>query len=65
VSAKTIPQFALANSIGRSKVYDEINARRLTARKVGNRTIITDEDETDWLRKLPKVLVGGSKGATA
>jgi hypothetical protein len=51
--AFTVEGFADAHEIGRSKVYDEINAGRLKARKVDNRTIITAEDAADWRANLP------------
>ena len=52
--AFTVEAFADAHAIGRSKVFDEINAGRLKARKVeSTRTIITVEDAADWRASLP------------
>ena len=48
-----IDEFAARNSISRSQAYLEIKAGRLAARKVGAATLITIEDETAWLDKLP------------
>jgi hypothetical protein len=43
------------NGVGRSKIYEEIAAGRLKARKLGARTIIVDEDENAWLSSLPRL----------
>jgi hypothetical protein len=51
--AFSIESFADAHEIGRSKVFEEIKAGRLKARKVDNRTIITSEDAADWRANLP------------
>ena len=51
--AYTIDSFADAHEIGRTTVYAEIGSKRLIARKVGGRTIITVEDAADWRRNLP------------
>lgn len=53
--AFSISRFCKRYGIGRSKVYDEIKARRLIARKVGRRTIIREQDAENWLRSLPAV----------
>jgi excisionase family DNA binding protein len=42
------------NGLGRTTVFAEIKAGRLRAKKVGKRTIITDEDEKAWLESLPE-----------
>jgi hypothetical protein len=51
--AFSIESFATAHQIGRSSVFNEINAGRLKARKVNGRTIITAEDAEDWRASLP------------
>jgi len=56
--ADTVGQFAIRNCISRAQAYKEIAAGRLTARKVGGRTIITREDAADWRRSLPKMPAG-------
>jgi hypothetical protein len=38
---------------GRNKFYDEVNAGRLKARKIGRITIVLDEDLREYLRTLP------------
>jgi excisionase family DNA binding protein len=55
--AMSVDDFCNRYNVGRTKAYEEINAGRLRARKVGTRTIITDDDAEDWLRCLP--LIGG------
>ena len=42
-------------SVGRNKVYDEIAAGRLDARKVGRRTVITRDAIKVWLQALPRL----------
>ena len=49
----SIDEFTERHPISRSQTYLEIKAGRLGARKVGTRTIITDEDEIAWLNSLP------------
>jgi hypothetical protein len=51
--AYSVDEFAKANSISRAQVYIEIRERRLVARKIGVRTVITDEDGVAWRRSLP------------
>jgi hypothetical protein len=53
--ADSVERFAAKNGISRSQAYKEITAGRLTARKVGSRTIVTREDAAKWRRALPKV----------
>jgi hypothetical protein len=48
-------QFCERYNIGRTKAYEEINEKRLKARKCGARTIIVDDDAEEWLHSLPQV----------
>jgi hypothetical protein len=41
------------SNCGRTLLYAEIKAGNLTARKIGRRTIILDEDLRRWLASLP------------
>ena len=41
------------STVGRTKVYSEIKAGHLIARKVGRRTIILDREYRAWLAALP------------
>jgi helix-turn-helix protein len=53
--AMSIDQFCERYNIGRTKAYEEINEKRLKARKCGARTIVTEDDAEEWLRSLPQV----------
>jgi hypothetical protein len=61
--AMSIRAFCEAYDIGRTKVYAEINAGRLKARKAGTRTIIGDDDAEEWWRSLPGIKQDSSQGA--
>lgn len=41
--------------VGRTTIFGEIKARRLTARKAGGRTLISADDLKTWLDRLPRV----------
>lgn len=51
--AYTIPEVCAATGLGRTSVYDEINAGRLRAKKRGSTTIILADDLAGYLRALP------------
>lgn len=51
--AYSIDGFAKATGVGRSKIYEEIRAGRLHAKKLGSRTIITAQAASDYLSQLP------------
>ena len=53
--AMSLKQFCERYSIGRTKAYEEINQKRLKARKCGARTIIVEDDAEEWLHSLPQV----------
>ena len=53
--ALSIKEFSERYGIGRSSVYEELKAKRLRARKIGKRTIITVDDAEEWLHKLPQM----------
>ena len=55
--AYSLRNFASRHGISRSKIYGEIRAGRLTARKIGDRTIILAEDGKAWRESLPKAPV--------
>jgi len=52
-AAYRIEEWALRTRTSRAKIYQEIAAGRLVARKLGARTLILDEDGQSWLRSLP------------
>ncbi|MGA7451319.1 MAG: helix-turn-helix domain-containing protein [Rhodoplanes sp.] len=55
--AMSIAQFCERFNTGRTKAYEEIKSGRLRARKVGKRTIITEDDAAYWLERLPIIEV--------
>ena len=52
-AAYSIAEFCALTGIGRTKVYEEILAGRLKAKKAGSRTLITAESGKSWLDSLP------------
>jgi excisionase family DNA binding protein len=50
--AYTIGEFCQLYELGRTKTYQEINAGRLKAVKVGSKTIIRADDAEQWLANL-------------
>jgi hypothetical protein len=53
--AMSITQFSENYGIGRTKAYEELKSGRLRGRKIGKRTIITEDDAEEWLRRLPVI----------
>jgi excisionase family DNA binding protein len=53
--AKSVRQFAEDWGLGESTVWKLIRIKRLKAVKVGSRTLITDENEDEYARNLPRV----------
>ena len=51
--AMSLAGFCQRYNIGRTKAYEQIKLMRLRARKCGKRTIITEDDAEEWLRRLP------------
>jgi len=47
-------QFEAAFGIGHTKLYEEIKAGRLIARKLGKRTLILAQDAEAWACALPR-----------
>ncbi len=54
--ASSIIETAREVGVGRSRLYEEIAAGRLKARKVGARTIILHADRDKWLANLPEAV---------
>lgn len=52
----SIAQFSKEYGVGRTKTYEELKSGRLHARKLGNRTLITEDDAEEWLCHLPKMV---------
>ena len=55
--AMSIAEFCERYGLGRTKTYEELKCGRLRGRKIGRRTIITEDDAEDWLRHLPAMEV--------
>ena len=51
--SSSLQDFCSRHNICRRTAYKEIAAGRLKIRKVGRRSIVTDEDEVAWLQALP------------
>ena len=51
----SIRDFGRSYGIGHTKIYEEINAGRLRALKVGKRTLISADAAEDWLNALPVI----------
>jgi excisionase family DNA binding protein len=51
--AYPLSELAARIGVSRDKLYDEIKAHRLRARKVGRRTVVTAADASAYLESLP------------
>ena len=49
----TVNEFCKWASIGRTKLYAEMNAGRLMAKKFGSRTLIPRIEAQKWMEHLP------------
>jgi Helix-turn-helix domain len=61
--ATSIAEFCQRYGPGRTTAYQEIKSGRLRGRKIGKRTIITEDDAEDWLRHLPTIAPNSSAKA--
>ena len=52
--AYTVNEVIREIGIGRSKLYAEIKAGKLTPRKIGKKTVFLAQDVEDYLNALPK-----------
>jgi hypothetical protein len=55
--AMSIARFSEDYAIGRTKAYEELRSGRLRGRKIGKRTIISQDDAEAWLQQLPALPV--------
>ena len=56
--AMSVGEAAKAAGVGRTTLFEEIREGRITARKVGRRTIITVDEFEAWLKALPTAREG-------
>ena len=49
----SVNEFSSVSSVGRSKLYKDINAGILKVRKIGSRTVILPEDGEAYLNNAP------------
>ncbi|NQV19815.1 MAG: hypothetical protein HQ511_00205 [Rhodospirillales bacterium] len=56
--AFTVREFGLVYGPGRSKTYELISEGKLTAVKVGAKTLISAESAEDWFTNLPRAQIG-------
>jgi len=55
LEAMTIQEFGRRYSLCHASVYVEIRAGRLTACKIGGKTVILREDAERWVANLPRI----------
>jgi hypothetical protein len=55
-----ISELAKWDKCGRTKIYEEIAAGKLRAKKRGRNTIVLDEDWLEYLRNLPDAVASGA-----
>ena len=53
--AYSVDETSEVSGLGRTKIYEEIKAKRLIARKCGDRTLILHPDLVKWLSDLPRL----------
>ncbi|WP_181017837.1 helix-turn-helix domain-containing protein [Sneathiella aquimaris] len=51
----SVSEFCAEAGIGRTKLYQEIAAGRIVARKSGRRTLIPTSELEKWLESLPEL----------
>jgi excisionase family DNA binding protein len=60
--AFSVEEFCKRYGLGRTRAYQELKSGRLRARKIGRRTVITEDDAEDWLRRLPLMKITKGHG---
>lgn len=56
--ALTVSEFCATFNVGRTFLYAEIKAGRLSARKAGTKTLILKSEAARWARSLPTLTTG-------
>ena len=62
-AAFSIEEFCNSYSVGKTTAYEEINAGRLHAVKVGRRTLIPEQSAAEWLQSRDSVSVPTNRAA--
>lgn len=65
VLAHTIIEAARISGLGRTTLYELIGAKKLDARKAGNRTLITADSLKNYLATLPSADIRMTRKAAA
>lgn len=52
-SALSVTDFCARYGIGRSRFYEELNAGRIKAKKLGKKTLVPVAEAENWLKNLP------------
>src|SRR5262245_37383278 len=58
----TMGEACACSGVGKTKLYEEINAGKLKAHKAGKRTIILPDDLRDYLSSLPLMVDPAQEG---
>ena len=58
--AMSVREFCNRYGVGRTTAYEQLKQHHLRGRKVGKRTIITEDDAEEWLSRLP--VLGKAEG---
>jgi excisionase family DNA binding protein len=62
-AALSIEDFCKFYSVGKTTAYEEINAGRLQAVKVGRRTLIPEQSAAAWLSSLAPAPISAASAA--
>jgi hypothetical protein len=55
IGAFTVAEFCQTYRVGRNTFYGELKAERLSARKVGKKTLVLKAEAERWAQALPKL----------
>lgn len=58
----SVKEFLTLSGLSKTSFYNEVNAGRLSARKIGRKTVIAAEDAAAWRANLPTVPRGKGGG---
>ena len=55
IGSLTVAEFCSTYNVGRTFLYEEVRAGRLTACKAGSKTLIMRVDAEQWAASLPRL----------